>query len=268
MATNADEQPAPPVMTYDQYMENLQSLVLNEDVRRVVTEASDEDKVALATSIIEEAIAYQDYQMARSLVNDDIGSQVELLSQLFDQLDASLTVPHQASRHGTGESISSRHRSQNRDPGQATEISDQQTSDNSIRRDCTACQESVVVLDLITAPCGHNYCKDCIRRLFTSAIGDDELFPPRCCRQAIPISSVGSVLSRDERQAFMDKLVEFNTPDKIYCSRPSCSAFIRSNSIANEVARCPKCRTRTCTICNQELMPAEIVLETSDCRRS
>ena len=78
MATNADEQPAPPVMTYDQYMENLQSLVLNEDVRRVVTEASDEDKVALATSIIEEAIAYQDYQMARSLVNDDIGSQVEL----------------------------------------------------------------------------------------------------------------------------------------------------------------------------------------------
>ena len=160
-----------------------------------------------------------------------------------------MTVPHQASRHGTGESISSRHRSQNRDPGQATEISDQQTSDNSIRRDCTACQESVVVLDLITAPCGHNYCKDCIRRLFTSAIGDDELFPPRCCRQAIPISSVGSVLSRDERQAFMDKLVEFNTPDKIYCSRPSCSAFIRSNSIANEVARCPKCRTRTCTIC-------------------
>lgn len=252
MAANANEQLAPPVMTYDQYMENLRSLVLNEDVRRVVAAASDEDKVALATSIIEEAIAYQDYEMARSMVSDDATSQIDLLSRLFEQLDASSTVPHQASGRGTGESSSSRHRSQNTDPGKATDTSYQQTSDSSIRRECTACRESVAVLDLTAAPCGHDYCKDCIRHLFTSAIGDDELFPPRCCRQAIPISSVGSILSRDEQQIFMEKLVEFNTLDKPYCSQPSCSTFIPSNNIANVVARCPKCGTRTCTVCKSK----------------
>lgn len=161
-------------------------------------------------------------------------------------------APHQASEHGAGRSSPRRRWSQHRDPWHAIDASDQQTSNSATTRDCTACQESVTVLDITTAPCGHDYCKDCIRHLFTSAIGDDELFPPRCCRQAIPISSMDSMLSRDEQQAFMDKLVEFNTTDKTYCSRPTCSAFIRSNNIANEVAVCPRCRTRTCTVCKSK----------------
>ncbi|KAL9581762.1 MAG: hypothetical protein Q9212_003700 [Teloschistes hypoglaucus] len=45
---------------------------------------------------------------------------------------------------------------------------------------------------IVNAPCGHLYCGDCIRRLFTDAIIDETLFYPRCCRSQIPVQACSS----------------------------------------------------------------------------
>ncbi|KAE9378173.1 hypothetical protein N431DRAFT_174373 [Stipitochalara longipes BDJ] len=118
------------------------------------------------------------------------------------------------------------------------------------KRFCTACQEQIVFFDLARAPCGHEYCRDCLRELFLASLGDDSLFPPRCCRQSIATgSSIRIFLTGDLIQQYEQKKIEFETPDRTYCSNRSCSAFIRVENTANEQASCQSCLAVTCTIC-------------------
>ena len=46
-----------------------------------------------------------------------------------------------------------------------------------------------------------------------------------------------------------NKKVEFDTPNRTYCSNPLCSAFKRPESIINEQATCLDYSTITCTLC-------------------
>ncbi|RSL68039.1 hypothetical protein CEP54_002966 [Fusarium duplospermum] len=48
---------------------------------------------------------------------------------------------------------------------------------------------------------------------------------------------------------FRAKKLEHDTPNRTYCSKPSCSTFVPPAFIAKDVARCPKCSQRTCVHC-------------------
>ncbi len=118
------------------------------------------------------------------------------------------------------------------------------------KRSCAACQEQISFFDLARAPCGHEYCRACLRDLFRASLGDDSLFPPRCCRQSIATgSSIRIFLTGDLIHRYEQKKIEFDTPDRTYCADPLCSAFIRVENIANEQASCSNCLKVTCTIC-------------------
>ncbi|KAG5952699.1 hypothetical protein E4U57_005889 [Claviceps arundinis] len=56
-------------------------------------------------------------------------------------------------------------------------------------RRCAGCASDVA---LIGCPCSHDYCSDCMANLFNAAIGDESMFPPRCCKMGIPIDLVQS----------------------------------------------------------------------------
>ncbi|KAL8908883.1 MAG: hypothetical protein Q9171_005280 [Xanthocarpia ochracea] len=115
--------------------------------------------------------------------------------------------------------------------------------------ECVACGEQKRAFETFRAPCSHNYCQDCLAELFELSTTDETLFPPRCCRQAIPLTPARLYLSRDLVQRFQQKAVEFRSNDRTYCSRPTCSAFITSADIAGERATCTTCLQQTCTIC-------------------
>ncbi|KAI2625479.1 hypothetical protein GGS21DRAFT_530999 [Xylaria nigripes] len=117
------------------------------------------------------------------------------------------------------------------------------------RQPCSVCSEDTSPANMARAPCGHDYCRECLQLLFRNAISDESLFPPRCCRQAIPADENRVLLSSDLFQEFNKKAVEFSTPNRIYCHQPSCSAFIPPIMIRNGVARCSACLANTCTTC-------------------
>ncbi|KAI1325696.1 hypothetical protein F5Y16DRAFT_257327 [Xylariaceae sp. FL0255] len=60
------------------------------------------------------------------------------------------------------------------------------------RRVCEACQDQKHFAELFRAPCNHEYCRQCLERLFKDAIVDESLFPPRCCRQTMPLDKCQS----------------------------------------------------------------------------
>ncbi|ELR05191.1 hypothetical protein VC83_01825 [Pseudogymnoascus destructans] len=116
---------------------------------------------------------------------------------------------------------------------------------------CEACGGEKNIEDLGCGPCGHEYCRDCLQDLVKAAITDQSLFPPRCCRQPIPLETIRSLLTSELVHAFIDKKIESDTPNKTYCSVQTCSAFIRSANIANNVGTCLKCDSKTCTLCKE-----------------
>lgn len=118
-----------------------------------------------------------------------------------------------------------------------------------VRKTCVACSDEVTYTSAVYAPCGHDYCKDCAKTVFVNAIRDEALFPPRCCRQPIPIAAVDVFLTPEFIKHFEEKSVEFTTPDRVYCAWPTCSAFIPPSSINGEIAVCSKCQYWVCTMC-------------------
>lgn len=87
-------------------------------------------------------------------------------------------------------------------------------------------------------PCGHVYNLECLKSLFTAAMKDESLMPPRCCQKEIPVELVR--FDPDELNIFNVKCIEFATENRLYCYKPQCSAFIPPTSIVNQIGTCPK----------------------------
>lgn len=114
---------------------------------------------------------------------------------------------------------------------------------------CVACTEVFAWKELAAAPCGHTYCRECVSGLFRNAMTDESLFPPRCCRQVLSVEKLTPFLGEDLATRFSAKAIEFSTPVRTYCHDVHCSALTPPSSIKGEVARCPECRKKTCTMC-------------------
>ncbi|RYO73876.1 hypothetical protein DL764_011042 [Monosporascus ibericus] len=126
------------------------------------------------------------------------------------------------------------------------------------KRNCEACGERKHFAELARAPCRHEYCRGCLSRLFEGATVDETLFPPRCCRQPIPLRQNLVFLDADVAQRFRRKAVEFSTPNRTYCHNRSCQAFVPPSRYAPDdgdergravAACCAECGARTCTEC-------------------
>lgn len=115
------------------------------------------------------------------------------------------------------------------------------------RRPCTSCMEAIPESQLIRAPCSHDYCHACVKGLFTSAMRDESLFPPKCCRQAIPAGEHVDILGADLINLYHAKRIEFSTENRTYCHNAECGAFINPA----EVGRCSKCDRQTCVSCKK-----------------
>ncbi len=124
---------------------------------------------------------------------------------------------------------------------------------NVLKRRCTACLEEVAYIDAIRCPCGHDYCRHCMTALFEMAIGDESLFPARCCRQPIPLGLNQIFLPADLMGRYRAKQQEHGTPNRTYCHERTCATFIPAQFIVGNKAVCVKCGSSTCTLCKGPL---------------
>ena len=54
-------------------------------------------------------------------------------------------------------------------------------------KNCVVCGYEEEKLGIMTAPCGHTYCGECINKLFDRAAEDESNFPPKCCGEIITL---------------------------------------------------------------------------------
>lgn len=231
--------------------ELLNSNIIFEDRRmgRSIAEAVRTDgSMMIATARVEEQNATRDHEVACRLggigplkqltldqssdVEVEVLRQLSILNSSIDGEDLNYTKEAEASSfklvHGTGE---------------------EGWSEN--KKQCVACQEDKPKYDTLEAPCTHTYCRGCVSELFEGAVTDESLFPPRCCHQVITLDSVKAFLGDPLISRFTFKAVEMETPNRTYCARAMCSKFIPPESIFGEIATCPTCGEKTCTICKK-----------------
>ncbi|KAG1727518.1 hypothetical protein EDB19DRAFT_1750159 [Suillus lakei] len=118
--------------------------------------------------------------------------------------------------------------------------------------DCVICQDPIFGAE-VRAPCGHFYDIGCITDLFQSATRDESLYPPRCCRQNIPLPQVRPHLTQTVLAEFNLKAQEFGTMKRVYCAAPTCSRFLGPlhEGFLSKVFTCPSptCTMTTCGKC-------------------
>lgn len=125
-----------------------------------------------------------------------------------------------------------------------------QKQPHTIYRSCTACTEDYPVHNIAScSQCPHEYCRGCLRRLFSDSLTDESLFPPRCCGSPIDIGDVLEFLPPRLVGEFKAKSLELGTPNRTYCHKPTCSLFIPPPAISEDIGTCIGCHHETCTIC-------------------
>ena len=128
-------------------------------------------------------------------------------------------------------------------------------------KNCVICQDPIRGAQ-IRAPCGHYYDIGCITDLFQAATRDESLFPPRCCRQPVSLTTVRQHLTPALITLFTEKEKEFTTLKKVYCANPTCSRFLGPQSrsmVYRNIITCPvsACKTRTCGSCRARVEEGE-----------
>ena len=114
---------------------------------------------------------------------------------------------------------------------------------------CCVCCNHFRSYEIIRLQCEDLYCTDCLKGLFMRATKDQTLFPPRCCRQQIPLLLIAAELSADELDVFNSAEIEFSTKDRTYCCNVDCGRFIPPSQIRADRAECGRCGSATCAMC-------------------
>ena len=117
--------------------------------------------------------------------------------------------------------------------------------------ECAVCGEGISPYDMVECPCSHKYCTTCVIRLVEAAIGDESLFPPRCCTRPLPLLLLRCVIPTELFQNYQQKEIEYSTTDRTYCSVATCSEFIPPKLIEGDVAVCHECKKETCVFCKK-----------------
>lgn len=118
---------------------------------------------------------------------------------------------------------------------------------------CTSCLEEIKPYDAASLPCKDYYCRGCLAGLFQASMTDETLYPPRCCRQKIPLEDIKFFLPPDLVEEFLVKKLELDETNRTYCHEPTCSTFIPATTIVGDVATCSKCERKTCSMCKGAL---------------
>ena len=116
-------------------------------------------------------------------------------------------------------------------------------------RRCIACGDGLMPGKEVNCPCSHDYCVGGLESLVSAAITDESLFPPRCCKQPIPMQVIETFFTSTFVLEIRAKEVEYGTSNRTYCHVTTCSAFINPSFIEGDTATCSQCSAQTCSIC-------------------
>lgn len=240
----------------EQNLKAAQSVVSDRRMTQSIANAVQADGELISNVVNEEELACGDHTLAHRLNGSNVISEVHLSPENLDEKILSKLAGLYMSENVGRQLYEGTSTKKGSDGGanspaeSSAEVSARRGHLGDTREiQCVACREDKRFFDVIEGHCGHGYCKPCLQELFYQACRDESLFPPRCCREPFELRDVQIFLTKELKDQFERAKGEFDTRDRTYCSRITCSAFIPAHSLEGDTATCSACGTETCTIC-------------------
>ncbi|EEP77778.1 predicted protein [Uncinocarpus reesii 1704] len=122
-----------------------------------------------------------------------------------------------------------------------------------VLQECASCMEGIIEKNLLRLDCQHRYCLACFITLVTTAIHNENQFPPKCCLLEIPAKMILHNLENPNRDLYKEKAVEYAIPqqDRWYCPSNACGKWIAPKKLKKSAAvqKCPFCKFKICGFC-------------------
>ncbi len=117
------------------------------------------------------------------------------------------------------------------------------------------CMEEFPSSRMAKLKCGHRMCGSCLKKKFRASMSDRRQMPPRCCTiEPIGTKHVEKLFDVKFKQDWNRRFRETSTAARIYCPSSRCGEWIKPENMFREedreIARCPRCHTRVCCLCN------------------
>lgn len=105
--------------------------------------------------------------------------------------------------------------------------------------------------------CGCFYCAPCLRQCIRTGLRNEQNFPPRC-HHRLTEDDIRWVNRPGLLRLYRQQAIEWDSDavERVYCSRPQCSAFIPDRREGGE-ARCGACGAGTCASCRKRWHPGQ-----------
>ena len=117
--------------------------------------------------------------------------------------------------------------------------------------ECVSCLDDFRTSSLVKVTC-HSYCFQCFTMLISTAVQNEQQWPPKCCLNEIPFRTILQYVPGDLKERFRERSLEWNIPpgERVYCHRPECGAWVKPDHIDPKV-REGRCHLGhwTCTMC-------------------
>lgn len=243
---------------YLEEVERAQGFIFDKRMTRSMQQAILVDSDAISSSQAEEHTASHDHEMSVAMSNGEtpssdpdatftgestaVSDDYELIEKLFYNYIDGIEDDESDGDSDDHDGVADR-------PESSTWAASRRSAKARQKRTCIACGDRKHFARLAKAPCSHEYCRECFSRLFRDAMVDESLFPPRCCKQSIPLDKSRLFLNAEVVQQFRKKAIEFSTPNRTYCHRQQCAVFIPPNNCTGPTALCDECGHHTCTTC-------------------
>lgn len=234
------------------FEQNLECILCNVSDRRMtqsIANAVQTDGELISSAVREEEMSCEDHAAAHRMNGSNVTCAVQLQAGLLDYKILSKLAGKYISEEA-GFSLYKNNADSESQAESSAGASFHSGPTNDLRQvQCIGCTETKRYFDVIEVACGHVYCTDCLQEHYRLASKDESLFPPRCCRMPFDFGQVCIFLTKELKDQFQRAKVEFDTKDRTYCSYGACSAFIPTDNVDGDTARCLKCGTVTCIVC-------------------
>ena len=118
--------------------------------------------------------------------------------------------------------------------------------------ECASCFEDIPTSKSASLVCQHKYCTSCFVQLVRTAMQNENFFPPKCCLQEIPRTTIRTHMAIKDFAQFDEKAQEYAVPtgSRWYCASPRCGKWIKTEKrVTSATLVCPHCRFSICTSC-------------------
>ena len=126
-------------------------------------------------------------------------------------------------------------------------------------RPCQICFECVPVSEVVSAPCSHLFCRDCMTGYVTSKVNDGHVLNVHCpypnCSRVLSSSNFLNLLPSDlhtKYERFRQNAEVALDPNARWCPTAGCDTVLkRGKGKTSDRLKCNKCKRSLCFSCNE-----------------